>query len=251
MVEHLGGHAALEIEQVGHTPQPRERGADQRALVQVAMQHVGAQLPQAQGAKGQQHVEGELVARRAHLIVAAPGQAGGAANVQLGQVASIVIGADGDPMPAALQVARLRRCAMTAIVAKRTSARASGCVASDRSQDATASGGGRAGRGSRQRHAQLRTARGSRAITRILAPVCALPCADSGSPALQPGGTRRAWRHQKLGAKSPRATLHLLDDLAAKELECTVDVAGGVAEHQVDQPAQPLPNSVRYGSLRS
>jgi len=165
VIQHLAREAALKVEHQWRPPQPVERPADQGPLVQVGVDHSGPHAEQGRrGAQQEQGVESDLVARRADLVALAPGDAHGATDVEAGQVAAVVVGADRYLMAQPLQQARLLQDAhMAAIIGKERGGRDH--------QDARGGARHTYSRPNHMRQRILNSSRKARAITRKRAPV--------------------------------------------------------------------------------
>ena len=95
MIEHLSGETALVIEHQRATEQLRHHSADQRALVQVRVNHVHALTDGGhERGRGEQQVEIRLVPVRANPHAPLPGQAGHPHDADAGHRIAGVIGAE-------------------------------------------------------------------------------------------------------------------------------------------------------------
>ncbi|MFN8515237.1 MAG: hypothetical protein U0232_26300 [Thermomicrobiales bacterium] len=108
VIHHLGGEAALIVEDERAAQESGERTADQRAFVQMGVDEVGAEGERgADGARGERDIEVELVARGADDGALDAGEAEAAPDGQAVDRVAVVVGADDDPMAARLQAAGL------------------------------------------------------------------------------------------------------------------------------------------------
>jgi len=104
MVEHFFGQRALVVEHDGTASETAEHPADERPLMQMAVDDVRAEQQELAGRLDEQrHVEVRLVARAADLGPLEPRHVDRAVDIDARQVAAVVIGAEADPVAEALE----------------------------------------------------------------------------------------------------------------------------------------------------